>query len=470
MANFKLDVDADGIALVTWDMPDRSMNVITMDVIAELGAVVEKVAGDAAIKGAVITSGKDAFCGGADLAMLERMATIFADADSTKGEEAAAAFVFEESRKLSLLYRRSKPAASRGSARSTAPPWAAASSSRSPAIIASPPTNPKTRLGLPEIKIGLFPGAGGTQRIARMMLPADALQFLLKGDQLKARPRQGDEADRQCRAGGRSHQGREGLDQGRRQGCSAVGCAGFPAAGRAGLFQGGHDDVPGRQRDLPARDLRQLSGGARHSPGGLRGLAAAVRHRAARRVALVRQDFALAGSGGDDPLAVRLDAGSQQGRAAPAERAADVAEKNRRGRRRLHGRWHRAGQRRRRIAGGADRPRPGNRRQGQGRSAQGAQRPRDQGADERHRARRTAQPHHADARLCRAQGLRPHHRGGVRGPQGQVRRHCKNPGGDRRQRDFRLQHVDVADHARSPPNSRIRRASSAFIFSRRSTG
>src|SRR5208283_3780521 len=45
--------------------------------------------------------------------------------------------------------------------------------------------NPKTRVGLPEIKIGLFPGAGGTQRIARMLPPADALQLLLKGDQLK---------------------------------------------------------------------------------------------------------------------------------------------------------------------------------------------------------------------------------------------------------------------------------------------
>src|SRR6202012_75099 len=44
--------------------------------------------------------------------------------------------------------------------------------------------NPKTRIGLPEIKIGLFPRAGGTQRIARMLPPADALQFLLKGDQI----------------------------------------------------------------------------------------------------------------------------------------------------------------------------------------------------------------------------------------------------------------------------------------------
>ena len=86
MANFKFDVDADGIALLTWDMPDRSMNVITMEVIEELGALVDKVAGDAAIKGAVITSGKDAFCGGADLTMLERMGSIYAQKVKSEGE------------------------------------------------------------------------------------------------------------------------------------------------------------------------------------------------------------------------------------------------------------------------------------------------------------------------------------------------------------------------------------------------
>ena len=77
MPNFKFDVDADGIALVTWDMPGRSMNVIDMDVIAELGGIVEKVTGDAAIKGAVVTSGKDTFGGGADLTMLERQRADF---------------------------------------------------------------------------------------------------------------------------------------------------------------------------------------------------------------------------------------------------------------------------------------------------------------------------------------------------------------------------------------------------------
>jgi len=185
MANFKLDVDGDGIALVTWDMADRSMNVITTSVIEELGGLVDKITADPATKGVVVTSGKDAFCGGADLTMLEGMGTVFANLVRTKGEEAAAAFVFDESRKLSQIYRRietcGKPwvCALNGTAMGGGFEFALACHYR----IAT--DNPKTRLGLPEIKVGLFPGAGGTQRVARMIPPADALQFLLKGEQLK---------------------------------------------------------------------------------------------------------------------------------------------------------------------------------------------------------------------------------------------------------------------------------------------
>ena len=185
MANFKIDVDADGIALVTWDMAERSMNVINTGVIEELGALVDRVAADAGIKGVVVTSGKDAFCGGADLTMLEGMGAVFANLVRTKGEEAAAAFVFDESRKLSQVYRRmetsGKPwvCALNGTAMGGGFEFALACHYRVAA------DNPRTRLGLPEVKIGLFPGAGGTQRVARMLPPADALQFLLKGDQLK---------------------------------------------------------------------------------------------------------------------------------------------------------------------------------------------------------------------------------------------------------------------------------------------
>jgi len=71
LTNFRFETDADGIALVTWDMPGRSMNVINAEVVGELGQITDKIASDQAIKGAVFTSGKDGFAAGADLTMLE---------------------------------------------------------------------------------------------------------------------------------------------------------------------------------------------------------------------------------------------------------------------------------------------------------------------------------------------------------------------------------------------------------------
>jgi 3-hydroxyacyl-CoA dehydrogenase / enoyl-CoA hydratase / 3-hydroxybutyryl-CoA epimerase len=182
--NFTLDIGTDSVALVTWDMPGRSMNVIDPKVTEELSAIVEQTATDAAVKGVVITSGKDAFCAGADLTVLEMLSRTFAELSAAQGEEAANARFFEESRKWSLLCRRIETCGK---------PWVAAINGTAVGggfeltlachhrVAAD---NPKTKLGLPEIKVGLFPGAGGTQRVARIMQPADALQFLLKGDQI----------------------------------------------------------------------------------------------------------------------------------------------------------------------------------------------------------------------------------------------------------------------------------------------
>src|SRR5580704_6632209 len=183
--HFTLDVDSDGLALVTWNSPGRSMNVIDAAVKDELAAIVEQVAADAAIKGVVITSGKETFSAGADLTMLESMSRAHAEMVASQGETAANAYVFDESRKTSLLYRRietcGKPwvAAINGTALGGGFELTLACHQRIAA------DNGRTRLGLPEIKVGLFPGAGGTQRISRMLPPSDALQFLLKGDQLQ---------------------------------------------------------------------------------------------------------------------------------------------------------------------------------------------------------------------------------------------------------------------------------------------
>jgi 3-hydroxyacyl-CoA dehydrogenase/enoyl-CoA hydratase/3-hydroxybutyryl-CoA epimerase len=184
--HFTLDLDSDGLALVTWNSPGRSMNVLDAAVLDELAAIVEQVAADPAIKGVVITSGKDSFCAGADLTMLESMSRAHAELVVSQGETAANEHVFEESRKTSLLYRRIETCGK---------PWVAAINGIAVGggfeltlachhrVAAD---TDKTRLGLPEIKVGLFPGAGGTQRVARILPPGDALQFLLKGDQISA--------------------------------------------------------------------------------------------------------------------------------------------------------------------------------------------------------------------------------------------------------------------------------------------
>ncbi|KQW21277.1 3-hydroxyacyl-CoA dehydrogenase [Afipia sp. Root123D2] len=180
--NFKVETDADGIALVTWDIPGKSMNVVDETTGTELAAIVEQVTKDPAIKGVVVTSGKDAFSGGADLGMLEGINRAYVEMFKSKGEEAANKYVFDESRKLSLTLRAietgGKPwvAAINGLALGGAFELTLACHYR----VAS--ENPKTRLGLPEIKVGLFPGGGGTQRLPRMIQPMDALQMLLKGE------------------------------------------------------------------------------------------------------------------------------------------------------------------------------------------------------------------------------------------------------------------------------------------------
>jgi 3-hydroxyacyl-CoA dehydrogenase/enoyl-CoA hydratase/3-hydroxybutyryl-CoA epimerase len=185
LTNFRFETGSDGIALLTWDMPGRSMNVITPEVIGELEAVTGHVAAETSIKGCVITSGKETFSGGADLSMLQSAAAEYQQARREKGEEEATKLFFENSRRLSLVYRNletcGKPfaIAINGTCLGGAFELALACHYR---IIAD---DGKARVGLPEIKVGLFPGAGGTQRVARLMQTGDALQMLFKGEQIR---------------------------------------------------------------------------------------------------------------------------------------------------------------------------------------------------------------------------------------------------------------------------------------------
>ncbi len=185
LVNFRLETDADGIALATWDSPGRSMNVVTPEVVAELATIVDRIATDAAIKGAVFTSGKEGFSGGADLTMLKTAGDEYARLAKVEGEKAAMRAFVDRVKQLSLTFRRletcGKPvaAAINGVCMGGGFELALACHYR---IVAD---DDRARVGLPEIKVGLFPGGGGTQRVARLMPTPDALQMLFKGDQIR---------------------------------------------------------------------------------------------------------------------------------------------------------------------------------------------------------------------------------------------------------------------------------------------
>src|SRR5471030_50416 len=183
--NFRFETDSDGIALVSWDMPGRTMNVLNVEVIEEIGAIVDAIASDAAIKGAVFTSGKEGFSGGADLTMLQTSGREYRRLAKSEGEEAAMRAFVKQTGELSRTYRRletvGKPiaAAINGVCMGGGFELTLACHYR---IVSD---HDKARVGLPEIKVGLFPGGGGTQRVARLMPTPDALQMLAKGDQIK---------------------------------------------------------------------------------------------------------------------------------------------------------------------------------------------------------------------------------------------------------------------------------------------
>jgi 3-hydroxyacyl-CoA dehydrogenase/enoyl-CoA hydratase/3-hydroxybutyryl-CoA epimerase len=181
--NFTVETDADGIALVTWNMPDRSMNVFTEEVMNELDRIIDQVAGDAAIKGAVITSGKDSFSGGADLNMLKRMLGVF-HAEKAKDPEKATKLLFEGAGRMGWLWRKletsGKPwvSAINGTCMGGAFELSLACHGRVAA------DGDKVKMALPEVKVGIFPGAGGTQRVPRLANTQEALQMLTTGQSL----------------------------------------------------------------------------------------------------------------------------------------------------------------------------------------------------------------------------------------------------------------------------------------------
>src|ERR1700736_3909861 len=105
LKNFRREVDG-GIAVYTWDMAGKSMNVIDVSVMDDLEAIVAEIPADAALTGAIITSGKEAFSGGADLAMLQALLGGFTQLAAAEGREAAVKRLYDEGGRLGRIFRR----------------------------------------------------------------------------------------------------------------------------------------------------------------------------------------------------------------------------------------------------------------------------------------------------------------------------------------------------------------------------
>jgi 3-hydroxyacyl-CoA dehydrogenase/enoyl-CoA hydratase/3-hydroxybutyryl-CoA epimerase len=183
--NFTVETDADGIALVTWDMPEKSMNVFTAEVLQELDAIVDATVADAAVKGVVFTSGKSTFSGGADLSMIKSMFSFYHE-EKQKNPDEAAQKLFDLVGKMNWLYRKVE---------TNGKPWVSAINGTcmggalelSLACHGRVASNAKSvKLALPEVKVGIFPGAGGTQRVPRLTDAQSALQMMTTGQSLTA--------------------------------------------------------------------------------------------------------------------------------------------------------------------------------------------------------------------------------------------------------------------------------------------
>jgi 3-hydroxyacyl-CoA dehydrogenase/enoyl-CoA hydratase/3-hydroxybutyryl-CoA epimerase len=181
--NFTVETDADGIALVTWDMPDKSMNVFTVEVMEELEAILAQTVADEPVKGVVFTSGKSSFSGGADLTMIRGMFSMLAE-EKARDPAGAAQKLFDVAGRMTWLFRRIE---------TNGKPWVAAINGTcmggafelSLACHGRVASNSKSlKIALPEVKVGIFPGAGGTQRVSRLANAQDALQMMTTGSSL----------------------------------------------------------------------------------------------------------------------------------------------------------------------------------------------------------------------------------------------------------------------------------------------
>ncbi|MFN4061430.1 MAG: 3-hydroxyacyl-CoA dehydrogenase NAD-binding domain-containing protein [Paracoccus hibiscisoli] len=179
MTDFTMKTGDDGVAIITWDVPNKSMNVLSMEGAVALDGLIDQALADDAVKGIVITSGKKDFAAGMDLNVIAGMK-----------DQGGAQGVFDGVMTLHHMLRKIERAGMDPKTLKGGKPIASALPGTALGIGLELPLathrifaadNPKAKVGLPEIMVGIFPGSGGTTRLARKLGAMMAAPFLLEG-------------------------------------------------------------------------------------------------------------------------------------------------------------------------------------------------------------------------------------------------------------------------------------------------
>ena len=183
MTDFTMTTDTDGVATIVWDVKSKSMNVLSLEGWGELDTLVTQALADTSVKGVIITSGKpDSFAGGMDLNVIARM-------KAEAGDNPAKGLMDGLLRSHGILRKIERAGMDPKTLKGGKPIVAALPGTALGIGLEIPLSchriiaadNPKAKIGLPEIMVGIFPGMGGTTRLVRKMGAMAAAPFLLEG-------------------------------------------------------------------------------------------------------------------------------------------------------------------------------------------------------------------------------------------------------------------------------------------------
>lgn len=180
LTQFRVEAQQSGLVHLVFDCPDRTMNVFSNAAIHELATFAAWLA-EADVKGVLIRSGKaNAFCAGADLTELGVAYDMIMEAPSRDRFNVAFDHFFPLSKAIRALETAGKPVAAAIAGLALGGGCELALGAHYRVLV----DDPKVGMGLPESLVGLLPGAGGTQRLPRLVGVDTALPILLDGGRL----------------------------------------------------------------------------------------------------------------------------------------------------------------------------------------------------------------------------------------------------------------------------------------------